>query len=134
MRVFRNLATGQDIPTGTAFRLGDINYPSNWLALATADDLAAHGIEAVELPDPEPVDPEPEPIVVTKRQLMLAALDVGLLDAMEALLPSLPRAAQIEWHHASLYERVHPMWDAAAAMMGKTPADVDALFALAGQK
>lgn len=134
MRVYRTKQTGVEIQTGQPFRLNDISYPANWLELATISDLGAHGIEMIEVPDPEPPKPEVEPVVVTRRQLMLAALELDLLDAMEALLPSLPRAAQIEWHHATVYERSHPMWDAAAALLSKTPADVDALFALAETK
>lgn len=40
---------------GEAFRLNDVSYPSNWLELASVDDLAALSIET------EVVEPEPPP-------------------------------------------------------------------------
>jgi hypothetical protein len=64
-------------------------------------------------------------------QFRRAALQIGLLDAIEAAAASMPRDWQIKWEYAPEYRRADPDWDAAAAALGKTPADVDALFALA---
>lgn len=43
---------------GTAFSLNDFNYPSNWLELATPDDLQGLGITTEDISD-EVVQPEP---------------------------------------------------------------------------
>lgn len=64
-------------------------------------------------------------------QFRRAALQLELLDAIEAVVPSMPRDWQIKWEYAIEYLRSDPAWDVAAAALGKTPADVDALFSLA---
>lgn len=64
-------------------------------------------------------------------QFRRAALQIGLLDAIEAASASMPRDWQIKWEYAVEYFRSDPAWDTAAEALGKTPADVDALFALA---
>ena len=72
-------------------------------------------------------DPPPHQYMLTDREP-----DAGLLlDAIEAAAASMPRDWQIKWEYAPEYRRADPDWDAAAAALGKTPADVDALFALA---
>lgn len=48
-------AGGQSIPLDSPFTVEDINYPANWLRLASPAERAAIGL--VELPDPEPVPP-----------------------------------------------------------------------------
>lgn len=40
-------ATGAHIVSSTPFRIGDIQYPANWLALASADEIAALGLVEV---------------------------------------------------------------------------------------
>jgi hypothetical protein len=53
--------TGRVIQQGEHFELGEgedlIRFPSNWLQLATPEDLQAHGIVLEELPDPPPPEP-----------------------------------------------------------------------------
>ena len=48
------LSDGTPIPTGSAFSIGTINYPANWLNLSTADEKTAAGI--VEVADPTVYD------------------------------------------------------------------------------
>lgn len=45
---------GKPLPVDTPFTSNDIQYPANWLRLASAEEKAAIGIE--EVPDPEPYD------------------------------------------------------------------------------
>ena len=45
------LKDGTPIPVDSAFSIGDINYPANWLRLTTADEKTAAGI--VEVDDPK---------------------------------------------------------------------------------
>lgn len=47
------LPDGRELRAGQPFALGDINYPRNWLAYATPEDLQALGITAEEEPPPE---------------------------------------------------------------------------------
>lgn len=74
-----------------------------------------------------------EAMVVTPRQFRLALLDAGLLDACEAMVAGADRAARISWEFAVSVERLSPLIDAFAAQMGKTPAEVDAVFEAASQ-
>jgi hypothetical protein len=48
---------GTPLPLHLGFTSGDINYPSNWLTLATPEEIAAAGV--IEVPDPPPPDPIP---------------------------------------------------------------------------
>ncbi|MGE8942707.1 DUF4376 domain-containing protein [Leptospira interrogans] len=50
----------RQLRAGQAFALNGIQYPSNWLALATPQDLADRGITAEEQPAPEPEPPTVE--------------------------------------------------------------------------
>lgn len=46
-----DFADGRRIKEGEAFTLDDVNYPTNWLALSSAEDRAERGITATVLPD-----------------------------------------------------------------------------------
>tara|TARA_R100001126_G_scaffold77201_1_gene45948 strand:- start:549 stop:1109 length:561 start_codon:yes stop_codon:yes gene_type:complete len=48
------LTDGTPIPVGTAFSIGEINYPANWLNLSTAEEKTAVGIK--EVADPSVYD------------------------------------------------------------------------------
>jgi hypothetical protein len=45
--MFYHSATSSYIQPNTAFTLGDIQYPSNWLTLATPDDISNAGLTEV---------------------------------------------------------------------------------------
>lgn len=67
---------------------------------------------------------------VTPRQFRLALLDAGLLDDVEAMIPNMPRAVQVEWEYSILLERGNPQWDVLGAAMSppKTSEDIDNIF------
>jgi len=67
----------------------------------------------------------------TPRQMRLALLQLGDLDAVEAVVAAAGQDVRIQWEYSTLFERSHPAWDALVGGIGKSPADVDALFALA---
>jgi hypothetical protein len=48
-------ATGQAIPLDSQFSHDGVNYPANWLRLASMEERAAIGL--VEVADPEPTPP-----------------------------------------------------------------------------
>ena len=50
MHHFR-LPDGRLLADGVAFASGELNYPANWLACASPDDLASHGITCETSPD-----------------------------------------------------------------------------------
>jgi hypothetical protein len=76
-------------------------------------------------------------IEVTPRQLRLALLTSGITPAAVAgVIGQLPEpqrtAALIEWEYATVMRRDHPLIGSLAGALGKTNADIDALFAAAG--
>jgi len=63
--------------------------------------------------------------------MRLALLQLGDLDAVEAVVAAAGQDVRIQWEYSTLLERRHPAWNALVGGIGKAPADVDALFALA---
>lgn len=82
-----------------------------------------------------PIVSVPTPLIptsVTRRQFKLALLGIDLLDDVEAMISaSGDRALQINWEEALEFERGNPFVAQMTAALGKTEADVDALFILA---
>ncbi|MGE3904635.1 MAG: hypothetical protein AB7F36_01695 [Reyranellaceae bacterium] len=66
----------------------------------------------------------------TPVQFRLATLQLGWLDPMEALLAQ-HRELYIRLEYGLKVERRHPAWDQMAPLIGATPDDIDAVFALA---
>lgn len=128
--MFRYFAPSGEELSDTGFKLDGESFPAGWLALVDAAALARYGIERQEMLDPDPAPPF-APVEATPRQLRLAMVQSGVYDQVVAMAAQLQQSAQVEFEYASVYHRAHPMWDAAAAALGKTPADVDALFAMA---
>lgn len=75
----------------------------------------------------------PVPSEVSPRQISLALNQLGLLADVEAFIAAGPLTNQIEWSRASTIRRDHPMLVAGATALGKTDADIDALFRLAAK-
>ena len=71
------------------------------------------------------------PIVVSALQIRLALSQQGLRSAFEAYVATADQATKDSWQFATSFERNNSIIATAAAAIGKTPADVDALFALA---
>jgi hypothetical protein len=87
-------------------------------------DPASHGLTNVE-----PVIVPP--IVVSALQIRLALSQQGLRSAFEAHVTTADQATKDSWQFATSFEGNNSIIATAAAAIGKTPADVDALFALA---
>lgn len=87
----------------------------------TVDELAAIAVE----------EPVPVPVSVTPRQLFRALDQMGLLAAVLTWVASADQPTKIDFEKATEYRRDHPMWGVGAAALGKTSADIDALFTLA---
>lgn len=71
------------------------------------------------------------PQKVSRAQFILALLAIGLLDEAEAAIEQADRATQINYRERLEFERGHPLIATMALVMGKTDAEIDALFALA---
>lgn len=69
---------------------------------------------------------------LSRLQIRLAANQLGLRDQIEALVadPATPITFVDYWREASEYRRSHPIWPQAVALIGKTEADLDALYDL----
>lgn len=69
------------------------------------------------------------PSSVTRRQFKLALLEIDLLDSVEAVIAaSNDRSLQINWAEALDFERNNQFVAQMAAALGKTDAEIDALF------
>lgn len=80
---------------------------------------------------PPPVSPS-VPVSVSKAQFRLALLAEGLLDDVEAfVMAANDPALTINWRDRSDFERHHPLVVATATALGKTEAELDALFVAA---
>lgn len=89
--------------------------------------------DGVNLIPPPPIKDVPK--TVSKRQLKLALLDLGLLDDVEELISSSPdRALRINWEDGSVFDRDHSLVSTVASVLGKTTEEIDGLFILAGTK
>jgi hypothetical protein len=75
--------------------------------------------------------PEPARISVTSTQLRLALLKMGLLYQVQGAVDAGTPELKIMWEYATSFERDHPMIEAVATSLGKTPEDLDGLFQLA---
>lgn len=79
---------------------------------------------------PEPAKPV-VPESVSMRQAQLALLGADILDDVEALVATLPRAYQIEWNKASIVERTNPLVELVRQQKAMTVQQIDDLFILA---
>lgn len=83
--------------------------------------------DTITWPEP-PAPPVPVPQSVTMRQAARALLDADLLDDVEALVATLPRAYQIDWERASVVERSNPLVEIVRQQKNMTDAQIDDLF------
>lgn len=135
-------ANGQPLPAGFAFELNGLAYPWNWLDLASAADLAAHGIVETTVPDPVVV---PEQIsdrqffqqmaaqgVITQADA-LAAVKTGTVPAaLQSLINALPAdqqfGATMIVSGATIFNRHHPLTVAIGTAYGWTSSQMDAFW------
>lgn len=108
--------------------------PDGWAYVSPAQYATAQSLPYPNYVDDEVVNiepPEPEPFVptrLTRRQAKLILLQYGLLDAVESVVATMPRAAQIEYADALSFERSNPLMTLVAETAGLTTEQVDAMF------
>lgn len=73
----------------------------------------------------------PVPREVTPRQIRLALDQMGLLDAVETAVAGAGKSTRIAWEYSTGIERDASLVKQMATAIGKTDADIDALFTLA---
>lgn len=110
--------------------------PANQSTSDTPGDIRANwtGYEWREMTyqtPPEIASPVIVPQVVSRAQFILALLQIGLLDEVEAAIDAADRATQINYKERLEFERGFPLIATMAQVMGKTDAEIDALFVLA---
>lgn len=71
---------------------------------------------------------------VSAAQFRLALLEIGLLDDVEAFVAQAPREIKLNWEYRQEFDRDHPLVIGGALALGKTPEEMDAVFALAKTK
>jgi hypothetical protein len=77
--------------------------------------------------------PKPPPPVISAspRQIRLALSQIGIRQQVEDYVNTQSITVQDNWHYASIFYPDNALLIAAAAALGKTSADIDALFKLA---
>ncbi len=140
-----------DIELGEPFQHNDVKYPPNWTALATAEDMAAIGMEAYE-PPAAPPPPDPVPPSITRRQCAIEMRERGMITAREALdmtrngtppamvaglFAQMPGDAGIIAETdfaAATYMRNNPLLGQLMQANGATEADIDDFFRAAAAR
>lgn len=74
-----------------------------------------------------------ERMVVTPRQFRLALHAAGLLATANSIASQASEDVQIAWEYAVSFERVSPLIDTFAGVIGLTAEEVDAVFEAAAQ-
>lgn len=134
-----------------------LTIPWTNFSLWTNADARPHGLFIVQTPAPPPGktrtsyslawnadqtaveyrpvfedQPEPPVTTITPRQMTLALLRCGKLDAVEAILndPNLPREMKLSWNFATYFDRNDPMLLQMAAAEGWSEAEINQIFML----
>ena len=102
---------------GLGFR--SINSPSD----VKTDETFSAGLPTLSLP--------PYFAPVSPWQIRKVLNAAGLRSAAEAAVAAADQTTKDAWEFASMYERKNPMIARMEAALGKTPAEIDALFVAA---
>jgi hypothetical protein len=103
-------------------------YPPRHIYLQDDGDVVVYydGDVFPEVPAPPAI-----PVAVTRVQFRLALSALGLLAEVEQAIASAPSSVQIEYADRQIFERSYPLLLSMAAALGKTDAEIDAVFELA---
>lgn len=133
MLVYKITETGEAI-ADRGFSYNNTTYPPGWLSLATAQDLADHGIEAVDVPDPAPEPAEAVvPSEISAAQARVHLRRSGLRDQVEALVASSSDEIRDWYEYASVWHRENTNVAAMSSMIGLSSDQVDELFVAAAK-
>lgn len=110
--------------TGPAERFTDEGVLAPYLAVWQA--------RRDEIDNAEPPPPPPTPVpTVTPWQICRALNETGLRTAVEAAVAGADQNTKDAWNRATSFRRDNPLIASIATALGKSSADIDALFALA---
>lgn len=101
--------------------LDDLEWLDTEQAIPTQDEIDAKITELGKAPPP----------IVSPRQIRLALTQIGLRQHVEDYVDAQDITVQDSWHYTTEFERTNPLILACAQALGKSDADLDALFALA---
>lgn len=100
---------------------------TNYISSIGSASCAITG-DKIEVRTGDDIPVMPVPRTLTSRQFWIAVDDAGLTDAVNAALDASPRRIKIEALQATEFVRDYPLLESMAKAIGKTPADIDALF------
>ena len=114
---YRTYNSGVDVRVGQSFEIGGVKYPKNWLQFSSEEEKTAIGLigyePEIQMPAPKPFDPRDYNL--SRKQLRLGLLSLGVVDAqVEEAISLIPdpvekQKAIIEWEDASYYQFDHPL-------------------------
>jgi hypothetical protein len=81
--------------------------------------------------NPMPIEAPSVPGSVSPRQMKLALLNAGMLDAVESFVARAPREVQIAWEYATEWQRGNALLNQMAQAFGLTEDKLDDLFVAA---
>lgn len=124
-------STWESLPDhrGETWWKADAEFNTEPVVIGGIGDPIEHGLTNVE--PPAPPEPAPPPLVVSARQIRMALTRIELRAAVEAYVASADQDTKDWWAFATEFQHGNAMIAAAAEALGKSPADVDALFDLA---
>lgn len=108
-----------------------------WLSAGNKPSTLANEAELFEVLSkayPAGISVPQVPNVVRNAQLRLALLDAGKLTAAAALVAQAGEATKILWEYEPEIHRDHPLIATFGALLGFSPAQLDALFIAAAAK
>lgn len=159
MTTYYHAASARHLSEGNPFTLDDIQYPANWLALASPEDLELLGAERVvtvgqpedaryfdvqdvlvgavrtivnTLKDPERVRQAQLASIaaISPRQIRMALTRAGLRTAVEAAVAAGDQDLKDWYEFSTAFERTNEQVAAMGAALGVTEQQLDALWAL----
>lgn len=125
LNTLTELITGCDGVSDNGDGTYTVSFPGQSSRAVTESEIT----EATEIKARASIEP------ISAAQFQLALLDLGLLDAVENYIASSgDRALQLDWTKRQTYERNHPRIEQMRVLLGKTHAEVEAIFSLGKTK
>lgn len=113
----------------------EVNHPSlGWIwTTATADDPETSALFAAAQAGAQPyvTTPAPVPDSLPRLAFMVALHEAGKLDEVRAAIAAADPLTQLKFAEAVEFPRADPMIDQLGALVGLTPAAIDALYVAA---
>lgn len=106
---------------GQQFVFDDVTYPTNWLELATKEDLDSRGIKVEEVEDPTPPE-QPSAGAVKKSTIIDRLYATGKLEAARQALDAADLYTRERWNTRTVILSDDPTANAFLVSIGADPA------------